>query len=184
MRPLSPTPSRARVFANPKARFERSPRGCTGSSWELDEHASGHDRSSGRSRPGRRKSTANRMLRITPRVHASYSSSADLVIEVPGVPTAKQGGARRFRRLVASDTRAVQAGSSEDGALAAAAIPIRGRPMSPTVRKRAARPRSGTRVLRNRALKQGSAEQSPPSTVTFGSSPVASEERGRAPCAA
>lgn len=44
--------------------------------------------------------------------------------------------------------------------------------------KRAARARSGTRVLRNVAPKPGGAEQGPPGAVTFGSTRASPEERG------
>jgi hypothetical protein len=50
--------------------------------------------------PARRRAQArhpNRVLRITPRVHAKFSSSADLVIEVSGVPTRNEGDARCSR---------------------------------------------------------------------------------------
>lgn len=76
--------------------------------WERLQSASTRPRGKGvpTPNPARRRAQArhpNRVLRITPRVHAKFSSSADLVIEVSGVPTRQKGtlgapGAHHVRR--------------------------------------------------------------------------------------
>lgn len=81
-------------FANPKVRSERSPRGRAEATPTREQLQSASTRPRGKGvptpNPARRRAQArhpNRVLRITPRVHAKFSSSADLVIEVSGVPT-------------------------------------------------------------------------------------------------
>lgn len=91
-------------LANPKARSGRSPRGRAEASPLREKLQSASTRPRGKGvptpNPARRRAQArhaNRVLRITQRVHASFSSSADPVIEVSGVPTRQKGDARCSR---------------------------------------------------------------------------------------
>ena len=159
-------------IANPKARAERSPRGGPEASRSKDlppPFASGPQAFQRPVPPGVLRKQGRQTGRFGhPASARKVSSSADLVIEVSGVSHANSGGARSSRSPFTCDDVREKLSSTEVGASESAHTLTTGCSTALTFRKRRARARSGTRVLRTHAPKPSVAEQGPPGEAAFG----------------